>query len=49
MQGEYRVPGGKLVVVDLEGAPADTDTAGLTARIHAALPPSAGSSTPSPG
>ncbi|WP_043267347.1 biotin/lipoate A/B protein ligase family protein [Streptomyces sp. CT34] len=72
MHGEYKVPGGKLVVVDLdvedtrlrnvrvagdfflepdealleinsalEGAPADTDTAGLTARIDAALPESA--------
>lgn len=72
MHGEYKVPGGKLVVVDLcveegrlknvrvagdfflepdeailqiddalEGAPADTDTAGLTARINAGLPPSA--------
>ncbi|MEU3602948.1 lipoate--protein ligase family protein [Streptomyces sp. NPDC006798] len=72
MHGEYKVPGGKLVVVDLaveagllkdvrvsgdfflepddaieridtalEGAPADTDTPGLTARIDAALPPSA--------
>lgn len=70
MHGEYKVPGGKLVVVDLdtedgllrhvrvagdfflepddaiesidhalEGAPADTDAAGLTARIEAALPP----------
>ncbi|MFE0098825.1 lipoate--protein ligase family protein [Streptomyces sp. NPDC059009] len=69
MHGEYKVPGGKLVVVDLdvedgvlrrvrvagdfflepddafevlshalEGAPADTDTAGLAARIDAALP-----------
>ncbi|MFF9767910.1 biotin/lipoate A/B protein ligase family protein [Streptomyces sp. NPDC014636] len=69
MHGEYKVPGGKLVVVDvdvedgmlrhvrvagdfflepdealdavngaLEGAPADTDTAGLAARIEAALP-----------
>ncbi|RDG31051.1 lipoate--protein ligase family protein [Streptomyces corynorhini] len=69
MHGEYKVPGGKLVVVDLdvtdgalrgvrvagdfflepddaigaidralEGAPADTDAAGLTARIEAALP-----------
>ncbi|WP_329460037.1 lipoate--protein ligase family protein [Streptomyces sp. NBC_01497] len=69
MHGEYKVPGGKLVVVDLdteggvlrrvrvagdfflepddalgaidaalEGAPADTDAAGLTARIDAALP-----------
>ncbi|WP_329620391.1 lipoate--protein ligase family protein [Streptomyces sp. NBC_01255] len=68
--GEYKVPGGKLVVVDLdteggvlrnvrvagdfflepdeailaidralEGAPADTDAAGLAARIDAALPP----------
>ncbi|MFH8791428.1 biotin/lipoate A/B protein ligase family protein [Streptomyces sp. NPDC017941] len=72
MHGEYKVPGGKLVVVDLdvdndtlknvrvsgdfflepdeallaidralEGAPAGTDTAGLTARIDAALPESA--------
>ncbi|MEU9122292.1 biotin/lipoate A/B protein ligase family protein [Streptomyces sp. NPDC048506] len=72
MHGEYKVPGGKLVVVDLdvtagrltnvrvagdfflepdeailridaalENAPVDTDTAGLTARINAALPPSA--------
>ncbi|MFJ9419604.1 biotin/lipoate A/B protein ligase family protein [Streptomyces sp. NPDC101227] len=72
MHGEYKVPGGKLVVVDfavengllrnvrvsgdfflepdealalidaaLEGAPADTDTAGLTGRIDAALPESA--------
>ncbi|MFF3552034.1 lipoyl protein ligase domain-containing protein [Streptomyces tsukubensis] len=72
MHGEYKVPGGKLVVVDLdvadgrlkdvrvsgdfflepddaiagidaalEGAPADTDTAGLRARIDAALPASA--------
>ncbi|MFE0424876.1 lipoate--protein ligase family protein [Streptomyces sp. NPDC058953] len=72
MHGEYKVPGGKLVVVDLavedgrlkdvrvsgdfflepddaielidtalEGAPADTDTPGLTARIDAALPASA--------
>ncbi|MFH8344336.1 biotin/lipoate A/B protein ligase family protein [Streptomyces sp. NPDC018045] len=70
MHGEYKVPGGKLVVVDLdnqdgmlrnvrvagdfflepdealtaidhalEGAPADTDAAGLAARIEAALPP----------
>ncbi|WAP61063.1 lipoate--protein ligase family protein [Streptomyces sp. S465] len=70
MHGEYKIPGGKLVVVDLdhqdgvlrnvrvagdfflepdealaaidhalEGAPADTDAAGLTARIEAALPP----------
>ncbi|MFF4172455.1 biotin/lipoate A/B protein ligase family protein [Streptomyces sp. NPDC001744] len=70
MHGEYKVPGGKLVVVDLdsedgvlrnvrvagdfflepdeavlaidralEGAPADTDAAGLAARIDAALPP----------
>ncbi|MGW7269727.1 lipoate--protein ligase family protein [Streptomyces sp. NPDC054864] len=69
MHGEYKVPGGKLVVVDLEvedgalrhvrvagdfflepdeafdalshaleGAPADTDAAGLAARIDAALP-----------
>lgn len=69
MHGEYKVPGGKLVVVDvgvedgalrhvrvagdfflepdealdavnraLEGAPADTDTAGLAARIDAGLP-----------
>ncbi|MFH8758187.1 biotin/lipoate A/B protein ligase family protein [Streptomyces atroolivaceus] len=69
MHGEYKVPGGKLVVVDLEnqggvlrdvrvagdfflepdeaitaidkaleGAPADTDAAGLTARIEAMLP-----------
>jgi lipoate-protein ligase A len=69
MHGEYKVPGGKLVVVDLdvhdgtlrnvqvagdfflepeeafhalsdalEGAPADTDTAGLAARVEAALP-----------
>ncbi|MGP3990492.1 lipoate--protein ligase family protein [Streptomyces sp. 3N207] len=69
MHGEYRIPGGKLVVVDLdeqdgalrnvrvagdfflepdealaaidqalEGAPSDTDTAALTARIEAALP-----------
>ncbi|MEU3482761.1 biotin/lipoate A/B protein ligase family protein [Streptomyces sp. NPDC033754] len=68
--GEYKVPGGKLVVVDLdtedgvlrgvrvagdfflepdeaileidralEGAPVDTDAAGLAARIDAALPP----------
>lgn len=73
MHGEYKVPGGKLVVVDLdvddegrlkdvrvsgdfflepddaiermdsalEGAPSDTDTAGLKARIEGALPPSA--------
>ncbi|MFJ6694996.1 biotin/lipoate A/B protein ligase family protein [Streptomyces sp. NPDC091272] len=72
MHGEYKVPGGKLVVVDLEvddgllknvrvagdfflepdeailsidaaieGAPADTDAAGLKARIDAALPESA--------
>ncbi|MFB6990668.1 biotin/lipoate A/B protein ligase family protein [Streptomyces sp. NPDC056178] len=71
MHGEYKVPGGKLVVVDLdvrggvlrdvrvagdfflepdeailaidaalEGAPANTDTAGLAARIDAALPAS---------
>lgn len=71
MHGEYKVPGGKLVVVDLEveggalrdvrvagdfflepdeaiqaidaaleGAPANTDTVGLTARIDAALPES---------
>ncbi|MFD9908971.1 biotin/lipoate A/B protein ligase family protein [Streptomyces sp. NPDC059063] len=70
MHGEYKVPGGKLVVVDLEvedgvlrqvrvagdfflepdeailaidaaleGAPADTDAAGLVARVEAALPP----------
>ncbi|MCX5386522.1 biotin/lipoate A/B protein ligase family protein [Streptomyces sp. NBC_00083] len=70
MHGEYKVPGGKLVVVDLEvrdgvlrdvrvagdfflepdeaieaidgaleGAPADTTAAGLSARIDAALPP----------
>ncbi|MEU3398021.1 lipoate--protein ligase family protein [Streptomyces filamentosus] len=70
MHGEYKVPGGKLVVVDLdvadgvlsrvrvagdfflepdeailavdralEGAPADTDAAGLAARVDAALPP----------
>ncbi|MFI8519617.1 biotin/lipoate A/B protein ligase family protein [Streptomyces sp. NPDC085481] len=70
MHGEYKVPGGKLVVVDLdvadgllrrvrvagdfflepdeailaidgalEGAPADTDAAGLAARIDQALPP----------
>ncbi|MEU2546221.1 biotin/lipoate A/B protein ligase family protein [Streptomyces roseolus] len=70
MHGEYKAPGGKLVVVDLdvedgalrhvrvagdfflepdeailsidralEGAPADTDAAGLAARIEAALPP----------
>ncbi|MET9480360.1 biotin/lipoate A/B protein ligase family protein [Streptomyces sp. NPDC006638] len=69
MHGEYKVPGGKLVVVDLdtadgvlrgvrvagdfflepdeaieaidaalEGAPADTDAAGLASRIDAALP-----------
>ncbi|MFF9281480.1 lipoate--protein ligase family protein [Streptomyces griseosporeus] len=69
MHGEYKIPGGKLVVVDvdvedgvlrrprvagdfflepdealdavngaLEGAPADTDAAGLAARIDAALP-----------
>jgi lipoate-protein ligase A len=69
VHGEYKVPGGKLVVVDvdaedgvlrqvrvagdfflepdealdavngaLEGAPADTDAAGLAARIEAALP-----------
>ncbi|MFF8403461.1 biotin/lipoate A/B protein ligase family protein [Streptomyces sp. NPDC015684] len=69
MHGEYKVPGGKLVVVDvdveggvlrhvrvagdfflepdealdavngaLEGAPAETDAAGLAARIDAALP-----------
>ncbi|MFF8641152.1 biotin/lipoate A/B protein ligase family protein [Streptomyces sp. NPDC015345] len=69
MHGEYKVPGGKLVVVDLDvedgelrhtrvagdfflepdealdaingaldGAPADTDAAGLAARIEAALP-----------
>ncbi|MGA5148092.1 lipoate--protein ligase family protein [Streptomyces griseoincarnatus] len=69
MHGEYKVPGGKLVVVDvdvvdgvlrharvagdfflepdealdavngaLEGVPADTDAAGLAARIEAALP-----------
>ncbi|MFC5959734.1 biotin/lipoate A/B protein ligase family protein [Streptomyces pratens] len=69
MHGEYKVPGGKLVVVDVEvtdgvlrntrvagdfflepdealdavnraldGAPADTDAAGLAARIDAALP-----------
>ncbi|MFD7435960.1 biotin/lipoate A/B protein ligase family protein [Streptomyces sp. NPDC059861] len=71
MHGEYKVPGGKLVVVDvdvdvehgvlrharvagdfflepdealdavnqaLDGAPADTDAAGLAARIDAALP-----------
>ncbi|MFJ7773155.1 biotin/lipoate A/B protein ligase family protein [Streptomyces sp. NPDC097107] len=69
MHGEYKVPGGKLVVVDLEveggallnvrvagdfflepddailsindaleGAPTSTDTAGLAARITAALP-----------
>ncbi|WP_369216869.1 lipoyl protein ligase domain-containing protein [Streptomyces flavofungini] len=69
MHGEYKVPGGKLVVVDLdvrdgvlrhvrvagdfflepdealeaingalEGAPADTDAAGLAARVEAALP-----------
>ncbi|MFE7130489.1 biotin/lipoate A/B protein ligase family protein [Streptomyces sp. NPDC057638] len=74
MHGEYKVPGGKLVVVDLdvdggtgrlsnvrvggdfflepddaialidaalEGAPSDTDTAALTARIDAVLPASA--------
>ncbi|MEV3929327.1 MULTISPECIES: biotin/lipoate A/B protein ligase family protein [unclassified Streptomyces] len=72
MHGEYKVPGGKLVVVDLEvdggvlhdvavagdfflepdeailsinraleGAPSSTDTAGLAARITAALPESA--------
>jgi lipoate-protein ligase A len=72
VHGEYKVPGGKLVVVDaevedgvlrhvrvagdfflepdealdavngaLEGAPADTDAAGLAARIDAALPPGA--------
>ncbi|HEY9437357.1 MAG TPA: lipoate--protein ligase family protein [Streptomyces sp.] len=72
MHGEYKVPGGKLVAVDLsveggalrgvrvagdfflepyeailaidaalEGAPAHTGTAGLTARIEAALPESA--------
>ena len=71
MHGEYKVPGGKLVAVDLsveggalrgvrvagdfflepyeailaidaalEGAPAHTGTAGLTARIEAALPES---------
>ncbi|MFC9245523.1 biotin/lipoate A/B protein ligase family protein [Streptomyces sp. NPDC057136] len=71
MHGEYKVPGGKLVVVDLEveggalrhvrvagdfflepdeaivaidaaleGAPSNTGTAGLAARIEAALPPS---------
>jgi lipoate-protein ligase A len=71
VHGEYKVPGGKLVVVDLdveggalhevrvagdfflepddailaidaalEGAPAHTDTAGLAARIDAALPAS---------
>ncbi|MEU8541491.1 lipoate--protein ligase family protein [Streptomyces sp. NPDC048717] len=70
MHGEYKIPGGKLVVVDLdvedgalrrvrvagdfflepdeaieaidgalEGAPADTDAAGLAARIDQALPP----------
>ncbi|MFD7443945.1 biotin/lipoate A/B protein ligase family protein [Streptomyces sp. NPDC059909] len=70
MHGEYKVPGGKLVVVDLdvvdgalrdvrvsgdfflepddallaidralEGAPADTDAAGLALRVDAALPP----------
>lgn len=70
MHGEYKVPGGKLVVVDLddrdgvlrdvrvagdfflepdealgaidralEGAPSDTEAAGLTARIEAGLPP----------
>ncbi|WP_432056307.1 lipoate--protein ligase family protein [Streptomyces sp. bgisy022] len=69
MHGEYKIPGGKLVVVDvdvadgvlrrvrvagdfflepdealdavngaLEGAPAETDAAGLAARIDAALP-----------
>ncbi|NBE55558.1 lipoate--protein ligase family protein [Streptomyces boluensis] len=69
MHGEYKIPGGKLVVVDLEvadgvlrevrvagdfflepdeafrtlssaleGAPADTDAAGLAARIEGALP-----------
>jgi lipoate-protein ligase A len=69
VHGEYKVPGGKLVVVDvdvedgvlrrtrvagdfflepdealdavnraLDGAPADTDAAGLAARIDAALP-----------
>ncbi|MGA5412655.1 lipoate--protein ligase family protein [Streptomyces pseudogriseolus] len=69
MHGEYKVPGGKLVVVDvdvadgvlrdarvagdfflepdealdavnraLEGAPSDTDAAGLATRIEAALP-----------
>jgi lipoate-protein ligase A len=69
VHGEYKIPGGKLVVVDLgtengllrgvrvagdfflepgeaieeidralEGASADTDAAGLTARIEAALP-----------
>ncbi|GAA2095557.1 biotin/lipoate A/B protein ligase family protein [Streptomyces albiaxialis] len=69
MHGEYKIPGGKLVVVDLntrdgalrdvrvagdfflepdealaaidgalEGAPADTDASGLTARVEAALP-----------
>ncbi|MEU6123839.1 biotin/lipoate A/B protein ligase family protein [Streptomyces sp. NPDC047123] len=69
MHGEYKVPGGKLVVVDLDvedgelcrtrvagdfflepdealeaingaldGAPAETDAAGLAARIDAALP-----------
>ncbi|MFC9848950.1 biotin/lipoate A/B protein ligase family protein [Streptomyces sp. NPDC060223] len=69
MHGEYKVPGGKLVVVDLDvadgvlcrarvagdfflepdealdavnhalnGAPADTDAAGLAARIDTALP-----------
>ncbi|MBT3153179.1 lipoate--protein ligase family protein [Streptomyces sp. CHD11] len=69
MHGEYKVPGGKLVVVDvdvedgvlrrtrvagdfflepdealdavngaLDGTPADTDAAGLAARIDAALP-----------
>ncbi|MGW6022301.1 lipoyl protein ligase domain-containing protein [Streptomyces sp. NPDC055099] len=72
MHGEYKVPGGKLVIVDLEvedgvlrhvrvagdfflepdeafdalshaleGAPADTDAAGLAARIDAALPKNA--------
>ncbi|WP_250306438.1 MULTISPECIES: biotin/lipoate A/B protein ligase family protein [unclassified Streptomyces] len=71
MHGEYKVPGGKLVVVDLdveggalrnvrvagdfflepdeailmidaalEGAPANTDAAGLAARVTAALPDS---------
>lgn len=69
MHGEYKIPGGKLVVVDLdvedgllrharvagdfflepdealdavdralEGAPADTDAAGLAARVRAGLP-----------